>query len=65
MHDLIGSRRIGVSPERWVILVRNGNHRQQPFEDRKISIVHGRDDRFLHQMVARDYAPEGEDITIR
>jgi hypothetical protein len=27
MHDLIGSRRIGVSPERWLILVRHGNNR--------------------------------------
>jgi hypothetical protein len=31
-HDLIGSRWIGVSPKRWLILVRRGNHRQQPFE---------------------------------
>jgi hypothetical protein len=59
VHDLIGSRRIGVSPERWLILVRRGNHRQQPFESRKISIVYGRDDRFLHQMVARDESRVG------
>jgi hypothetical protein len=31
-HDLIGSRWIGVSRKRWLILVRRGNHRQQPFE---------------------------------
>jgi hypothetical protein len=48
MHDLIGPRRIGVSPERWVILVRRGNYRQQPFEIRKITVVYGSDDRCLH-----------------
>jgi len=31
-HDLIGSRRIGVPSERWLILVRRGNHRQQHLE---------------------------------
>jgi len=47
MHDLIGPRRIDVSSERWLILVRRRKRRQQTLERQKIPIVYGCDDRLL------------------
>ena len=53
-HDLIGPRRLGVTVEGRLVVVRPGEHCQQILEGGEIAIVHGCRKRFLDQMVARD-----------
>ena len=53
MHNLIGPRRLGIAREIGLIIEGLREHRDESFEGRKIAL-HRRNDRFFHEMIARD-----------